>query len=310
MPSLSMADLDIGIQDADIDVQVTPENPEPYQDVTIGLTSYATDLNKADIEWKNGTKTVLSGTGRTKYSFKALGPSSPSTFKITIRPIEGGDSIVKQVSINPSDIEVIWESVNGYTPPFYKGKSFPSSEGIIKVVAVPNIISPTSGKNVTYTWKNKDGALQDASGFNKNSYTFQNQAINGSESISVLASSLDGQYNATKTVDIPIVEPKIIFYKKSPVDGILYNKALIDDVSMPEDEMTIVAEPYFLAYKGSEDRFTYNWQINNEDIPTPTKQRELTVAPTERGGYATINLVMENLNTLYQKVTGKLRINL
>lgn len=305
-----MADLDIGIQDSDVNLSLTPENPEPYQDVTIEVTSYATDLNKASIEWRSGSKIVLSGTGRTKYSFKTLGSNTPTTFQVTIKASEGGDPIIKQISINPSDIEVLWEAVNGYTPPFYKGKSFASSESIIKAVAIPNIKSPQSGRNVSYTWKNEDEVIQDASGYNKNSYTFQNQAIKGSESVTVLASSVDGQYNATKTVNIPIVEPKIIFYKKSPLDGVVYRKALGDEISMPEDETTIVAEPYFLALKGNENRFTYSWKVNDEDIPTPSKERELTVTPTARGGFATISVVMENLNTLYQTVSGKLKINL
>jgi hypothetical protein len=79
---------------------------------------------------------------------------------------------------------------------------------------------------------------------------------------------------------------------------------------MIEDEMTIVAEPYFLSFKGNENNFTYSWQINGETIDTPSRKTELTVRPSSRGGYANISLTLENLSSLFQKVTGNLKINL
>jgi hypothetical protein len=65
-----------------------------------------------------------------------------------------------------------------------------------------------------------------------------------------------------------------------------------------------------LALDGNEVNFSYNWKINGETIDTPSKKTELTVRPAERGGYATIDLVMENLNFLFQKVAGKLNLTL
>jgi len=74
--------------------------------------------------------------------------------------------------------------------------------------------------------------------------------------------------------------------------------------------MTIVAEPYFLSLKGHENNFIYSWQINGERIATPSKKTELTIRPTSRGGYATIDVVIENLNELFQKVSNQLKLNL
>ena len=125
-----------------------------------------------------------------------------------------------------------------------------------------------------------------------------------------MVSSADGLYNAVKNIDVPIVSPKIIFYKKLPTEGVLYGQALNNNYIMTEDEMTIVAEPYFLALKGNEYSFEYQWKINGEDIATPTKKREVTIRPSSRGGYATIDLYMENLKTLFQEVGGSLKINL
>lgn len=311
MPTFSRASVEIGAQDSDINIETVPENPEPYQDVTINLTSYATDLNKATIQWQSGKNVVLSGVGKTSYSFKALGPNTSTVFNVTIVPSESADSITKQIIISPSEIELLWESVDGYVPLLYRGKSFASRESLIKVVAVPNsTVVKSSKNNIVYNWKNNGKAVQDASGYGKDSYIFANSELNKAEEISVTASSVDGRYNATKTINIPIVSPKIIFYERSPSEGILYSNALADDTFIEGDESTIVAAPYFLALRGNEDKFTYSWQINGESIDTPSKKTELTIRPSDRGGYATVGLVIENLNTFFQKVSGQLKLTL
>ena len=102
----------------------------------------------------------------------------------------------------------------------------------------------------------------------------------------------------------------VFFYKKSPTEGILYNAALSNEVTVVEDEMTLVASPYFLALKGNESKFTYAWTINGDQIKTPTNKMELTIRPNSRGGYASINLVLESINNLFQKVTGQLKLTL
>ena len=308
---ISMAVNEIMVQEGDIVAEIIPNNPQPYDDVTITLTSFATDLNKASIQWQSGTSIVLSGYGKTSYSFKASGPNTITVIDVVVNVPGSIDRITKRITINPSEVQLIWEGVDSYTPPFYRGKSFPSAEGLIKVVAIPNTNSIKQGKgNITYTWKAGDNTVQGVSGYNKDAYVFQNSELNDIERVTVTVESIDGRYSATNTIEVPITEPKIIFYKKSPTEGILYHEALADEAFISEEELTIVAEPYFLALKGNEGVFNYSWEINGEGISTPSKKTELTIRPAERGGYATIGVTLENLNTLYQKVVGQLKINL
>lgn len=310
-PSLLWAESEIMIQENDIEMELTPENPEPYSNVTIKLVSYATDLNKAMIEWRSGSSLILSGYGKTSYSFKTFGPNTATIFDVTITPSGSMGSISKKVVVSPSEVELLWESVDGYTPPFYKGKALAGREGVIKVVAIPNTNVVKQGKgNIAYIWKQNDTTNQNASGFNKDSFIYKNETLNNNDEINVTASSVDGKYSAIKTITIPTFLPKILFYEKSPTEGILYNYALADGYFMSEDEMTIIAEPYFLAYNGNEYNFDYRWEINDKKIETPKEKRELTISPAGRGGYATIKLEMENLKTLFQTVSGNLKLNL
>ena len=311
LPNISKAEVQIGVLDSDVNLEIYPENPQPYENVTITLTSYATDMNKAMIEWRSGNKLILSGYGKTSYSFRTLGPNTSTSFEVTIVPSEIGGKITKNFTINPSEVDLLWESIDGYTPPFYKGKSLTSREGVIKVVAIPNTNAIKSGKgDISYMWKNGDKASTGASGYNKDSYVFANSVLNLSEKVTVGASSVDGAYSAVKEIEIPMYQPKIIFYKKSPTEGVLYSNAINENTLFPEDEITITAVPYFLPIKGNESIFNYNWSINGDDIATPSKKTELTIRPASRGGYADISIIFENLSKTFQRITGKLRLTL
>lgn len=303
------AESQIPILDEDISIELTPRNPEPYKDVTIALTSYSTDLNKAVISWQINGQTVQSGIGKIKHTLKAGGPDSIITVTINIVPVGSVTSLSKKIIIRPQEMDLMWESVDGYTPPFYKGKSLPIIGGSIKVVAIPNSTTIKSGSgSITYKWKNNGEVVSDSSGYNKNYYVFRNDILEKDSKISVLASSVSGDYSSEKSININMFKPKLLFYKKSPSEGILYNNSLQKEESISENEMTIVAEPYYFPNKNVNT--IYTWKINGEPIQTPSKKTELTVRPTSSGGYATINLTIKNVKDFFQEVSNNLKLNL
>lgn len=309
-PILSFANTQIQVQANEISTSLSPKNPGPYEDVTITLSSYATDLTKADMEWKINGQTISYGIGKTNYTLKTGEVDTVIVVDVIINPAESTTSISKKIAIYPSEIEIMWESIDGYTPPFYKGKSLPSKGSSLKIVAIPNTKTITSGiGNISYSWKKADSAVTEASGYNKNYYIAKNSLFESDNKITVSASSVSGNYKAEKTIYLPSYDPQIIFYKKSGADGILYNKALKNEEALLENEMTIVAEPYFMTTKGGDD-FNYAWKINGNIVETPSKKNEMTVRPTSRGGYATISLLIKNLDELLQEATRKIKINL
>lgn len=310
-PFISFAENEIQVTEGEINVETSPASPRPYQDVLITLSSYATDLNRAIITWQTESGTALSGIGKTSYTIKTKGVDSYTVVNITINPVGSLSTINKRVVITPTEVEMVWESLSGYTPPFYKGKALPISGGLVKVMAIPNTSMVSSGiGSLTYTWMNNKDTKLDSSGYNKNYFIYRNSMFEDKNDISVAISSVGGSFNAEETITIPNHQPKLIFYKKSPTEGILYNQALENEVYMEEDEMTIIAEPYYTSLREEENNFSFSWQINEEGIPTPTKKTELTIRPNSRGGYAMISLTIENINSLFQKVSNQLRINI
>ena len=127
------------VRNTDIALSLAPIYPSLNQNVNVTINSYTTDLNKAFISWLVNGKESISGVGKKSFSF-----NTENMTQITVEAhIEtpDGQSVVKTVSINPAEIDMLWEAPDSYAPPFYKGKKFVSQEGTFKVVAMPNIFS-------------------------------------------------------------------------------------------------------------------------------------------------------------------------
>lgn len=296
-------------RDVDIVTTLSPENPRPYEDVNINLNSYATDLDNAFIEWRAGNKVLLKRTGAKDYSVKMGAVGTQAILDVKIET-EEGDVLQKRIIITPSDMDLLWQATNSYVPPFYKGKAMPSKESEVKITAIPSGPTGILSNNSNFTWKLNGETQQDQSGYRKNSFIFAIEGLQGEEKIEVSSSPKSNGIVSIGSMSISGANPLLLFYKKSPTDGIIYSEALNKEIFMKEDEMTIVAEPYFLSDKNNLNSSEYIWKINNEVTDTPYIRNQLTVHPTERGGYAQINLEIENTLKLFQKVSKGLILNL
>lgn len=309
-PFLSFAES--GATEQDINVELNPQNPIPGDIETATLTSFVIDLNKAFIKWQDKNGNVLSsGNGDTSYTMTVGAPNSLININVSVTPSGDSAAITKQFTVSPSNVDILWEASDVYTPPFYKGKSLPTSESTIKAVAMLNSGTLSGAKNNTvYLWKLDHNSINDASGYGKDFFNFKNSYLRNTEQIDVNVSPLNNSYSSSTNVSIPIDSAKILFYLKG-ADGVInYEQALNGSNKIPSDESTIVAEPYFFLLDSKNGDTTFDWKINNNSIPTQNNPLSQTFRPESSGGYATITLTLESISRLFQKVSSTLKLNL
>ncbi len=289
-----------------VSVSVTPEFPRFGDTVTITLSSYGADLTRASMLWKEGTTTKLSGVGKTKYTTTTPATSGTKIVTVDITFLSG-QLITKTISINPTEVDLLVESIDGYTPPFYRGRSLPAKESLVKVSAIPQISGITDSKNAVYTWKQNFKARPDFSGFGKRYFVYKNAYLNQNDTISVTASTSTGTSAAEASKTINLYEPKVLLYEDHPSQGLLLNKALTNAYALEESEATFVAFPYFSTPRiyGNPlaDNLVYTWQINGTDT-TPTEKNRITLRkPEGTSGTATLQVGVENTASNFQPDT-------
>ncbi len=296
-----------------INVAINPEVPGPNTNTSITLSSYATDINRALISWTLDGKTMQSGIGKTIFSFTTKGVGTATTVTVNIS-IDLQPAITKTIVITPADVDMLWEAIDSYVPPFYKGKAMPSSEAKIKVTAMPNIKGANGVKikssDMVYNWKHNYDNDPNGSGYGKDSYIVNANYLNNSEIVDLSVSSVSNSSAASGRAVLVTGDPKIVFYQKDPLEGIKYENALKTDLNLSTDETTLVAEPYFFSPADiNSSKYKYTWNINGSAVDTPAKKNVMTLRKGPTGGTANISLEIENVLKLFQDAKQNLNIN-
>lgn len=283
--------------DSNLTFSISPSNPKPYEQVTVSLISYGYDLSKYYIDWNLNGKNIAYGQGRKTASFQLGNIGEPSKLTLTIK-IPNGTDIIKTVTINPSIIDLIWQS-NTYVPYFYKGKALATNDSLIKVVALPKMAN-NQGKiinsdKLVYRWTMDGFYYGNSSGLAKNYFIF-NLDSNGNK-IELEVNDPETGIKNKSQISINPRKPELILYAKKPLMGIDYSKSLEKEYLLEEPEITIKAEPYFFPFKNWLE-LNFDWLVNNEKIGVPENfPSEITLRKKEgTTGATTLDLKLKNTN--------------
>lgn len=295
-----------------ISIDVAPVNPAPYENVTITLGSFAANLDSVKITWLVDGKTSISATGKKSFSLTAKAANVQTRVEAKMAFPDG--EVSKKIIIRPSVMVLLWQANDSYVPPFYKGKSLPSADSEIKVVAMPEIAVngiKVSSKTMTYSWKNNYSNVQNASGYGKNFFTYINDYLENSNTVSVVANTTDQNHESESIISIPTNEPEIHFYKKDATLGTIWEKALSDDYTITGEEI-IVAEPYFIAPQDfRRPELLFYWSVGGQRISVPSYRKNLMPLKAESGntGTSKLKLEIENTDKIFQTAKKEININ-
>jgi len=299
--------------ETEINVSMVPENPGANEKVVASVTSYGTDLNAAKITWGINGKIIKSGTGVKSFGFTTGNPGTETVLDITIETAEG-QKINRTINIKPVSVDLLWQS-ESFVPPFYKGKAMFSHQNEVTFIAVPHIIGSNgaeiSSGNLIYKWKKNGSVIEDASGFGKNTYTLVGSLISRPLSVSVNVTSMNGEGVGFASVNLAPSEPQIIFYNKSPIYGIEFQKALSGGLDIGKSrESTIIGQPLFFGVTNSVSRdLTYKWSVNGEPTAGYNEDSQIFRKPDGVGGVSSIELNITNNRKILQYASNSFNLS-
>ena len=297
----------------DISVSTTPDVPGPYQDVTITLGSYITDLNRAYVSWNQDGNVALAGIGKYAYTFTTGGVGQTTNIRVTIALISG-EIITKNLSFNPAELDVLWEGADAYTPPFYRGRAMPTAEGVVRVVAIPQIqngkaLLPQGG--YVFSWKKNDNVMSEDSGYGKSAFVYQKDYLNDIDDVQVTAQDNNTGAEAQLDIPVPVFDAQILMYASDPITGIDWDHELGSNYTVGSADKTIIAIPYFYTPADPLDSsLTYAWTINGDPIDTPAIENMLTLKSGGTNGVSDLALKITSATKLFLSAEKDITINL
>lgn len=290
-------------------IDMKPRYPLAGETVSLTFKTNSIDMGVSQVTWKINGEIVAQGYGQRTHSFVVGAPGESFAIEVTAVPPKGGAVRASEV-IRVSDLSFAWEA-RTYTPPFFPGTAL-IVRGAEAVVMVFPTVFDTAGKLydpsvLTYEWMLNGKGLLDASGRGKNSAVIKTERLFDNFGVTVTIKDPLGTVRLMKYFELPVTEPRIMFYEDNPVLGILYNRALGERESLTGEELKIVAEPYYASAQSRlEPSLQYEWTIGEQKLNTPGSlvlRRE-----GAGGGNAQLSLAILNSGFLAQRMQGRLQI--
>jgi len=298
-----------------VSLSITPPYPSGGETVSLQVTSYGIDLSSATITWYiNGVQTEKA-VGLTQKTLVArAGKTDTISAVITGRD---GTTVEKSILLSPSDVDIVWEAIDSYTHPFYKGKALPSSGGSIRVVAIPHIINASGSfipeSELVYTWS-IDGFKRDVmsqSGYGKHTLSLVKNILTEKETVSVDINSRDGSRSAGGSVSIISTEPEVLIYEHRPLLGIWYAHAVVDQLRLFSSEMSLIVEPFFFSLPTKNTNFLqYTWTMNGKRIPTDAMSPRSAIFGVPQGvsGNTSVSVNITHPLSLFQSAVRRITV--
>jgi len=255
-------------------LDMSPTYPRPGQEVVITISSNSTDLAKAKITWRTNSTIGLQQIGATKFTFTMGKLGESKAVNVFVERNDGG--VIEQTYFfTPTEVDLIY-SADTYTPPFYKGRAWPTHQSTVKVVALPRILDDSDKlipiDTYTYTWKRDGRVVQDQSGYGKNVFTYTSGLLDENVEISVKVSPLNYRSEGAASIIITPTDPKIVIYEKNPIYGTIFENAISGIYNLQRNEITFEATPFFFDI----NNLNFSWIMNNQPIENIQKNTEVT----------------------------------
>ncbi|OGZ46202.1 MAG: hypothetical protein A3C84_01645 [Candidatus Ryanbacteria bacterium RIFCSPHIGHO2_02_FULL_48_12] len=288
----------VGDVGAGTSIDFNPRTPGPNQSVEARVVSFSFDRLLASYIWYVDGKVSASGTGRQSTTFTTGKPGSRHIVKVVIQTNDGG-VISTSAELTVGDIDLLW-SAETTTPPGYPGRALPSIFSLVKVVALPNIISngkQINPKSLSYEWLVNGRRLPASSGNGEDSLLLNITSSPDVETqVTVNVSTLSQSIKQTKTISIRPVAQKINFYEIDPARGPKYQRNIAQGFSLGAgSEAKILATPFYFNQR-SFGFLDYVWKIAGQRISDPQSRPAILSFKTEQGSSGTkhVSLQLEN----------------
>ena len=117
-----------------------------------------------------------------------------------------------------------------------------------------------------------------------------------------------GQTVARKSIIIPLAKPEVLFYEESPLRG-ASKQAIQNPHFLTSAEITVRAEPFFMAKDIFQQDHLIEWEINNQKINNPSNDPQYLSLRREMSTGATkVGFHIRNLKQLLQGVEADFTI--
>ena len=286
-----------------ISLSLVPAYPGLGEEFTATLGGYG--VVKTGVRWFINGREDSESRNKDSITLQASTIAVATTIEAVVAT-SNNITVTKKYVVTPKRVDLI-VTANTLVPPFYKGRSLPSSGSTITATAFVFSGGASVTNAYSYLWKVNGKAQTNTAGKGNSTFTFTPN-FEKNILLSVDVQDQQGKIVAQKSQSIPIVQPELYFYEQNPLRGLSYT-ALRDPYIFVGDEMTIRAEGYFMNPTLRGTNILRQWSIGNKTVTTQENDpQEITVSKDGNSGSSKLSFHIRNLQQLLQGVEKSITI--
>ena len=292
------------VVDTGLALELSPNYPSPGATFGVSVNDYGGGAFGATIDWfYNDSKLDWAYNQRT---ITLSAPNAGETSKLVAvltKPNGAIERIVRDVS--PYHLDIIIEPQT-HVPNFFRGRALPSAGSTINATALLSSKTFLTG-DYLYTWRLNDTVLEGGPlrGGNRVAFTMPQDTYS---TLSLTVTKLDGSTLAKRTIAVPVVAPRLLFYEVNTLYGIL-EQALRSPYTLVGNSMTLRAEPYYLDSSVFNYPSITAWQLNGTAVESGSNPYDITLERTDTAGSVTATFRVQSTTKLLQGAKGEFNIN-
>jgi len=275
-------------------ISINPEHPGSDTKVDARVTSSTADLDQSTITWRVNGKVITSGRGVKSASFVTNPTGSPSTVSVTVDAASG--TYTKSLVVENNSVDLLWQG-EGYTPPFYHGRSLWSYLGRVTVYAIPHVAG-RSAQNLSFKWTVNGEVYGQSSGEGKDSLILFDTILSLPQEVQVDVMTDDDTVAATASATLTPQAPEVHVYENSPLLGYVFEREAVGTMTLAGKEVTFAAFPfYFSTSRRANSSLSYAWSTNSGASQSSS---EVTYRAPEGSGSSRIDASIHSLTQALQ----------
>jgi hypothetical protein len=284
---------------------LSPQYPEPNEEVTATLNDYSVNTSGASTRWFIDGTEISDSRNERSVVFSARGLGNPLRI-LAVTTLSNGSILRAERTITPVRLDILIEA-DTRVPSFYKGRAIPATGGSVQLTALPFTGEARNPESYSYTWRVEDRVQGGGSRFGKNSISFTAE-FQKQIRVSVDVIDTDGTIVTSESIYVPLADPELYFYEINPLRG-MAEVAMGDRFIFVGEEIKVRAEPYFIDNALFSKSPHQEWKLNSQTVANPNSdQQEITLRRSGDSGSFTLEYHVRNLAQLLQGVKDSITI--
>jgi hypothetical protein len=293
-----------GLIDTGLSIALEPALPQPQSVFKVSLNDYGGSAFGSGISWFYNDIQLTEAQNARNITLQAGEAGSTGVVKAVLDTPNGTKETLV-ATINPLYLDIILEPQT-HVPTFYKGRALPSAESSINATAFLSGETLLTNEYL-YTWRLNNTVIQGGPlrGGSRVSFTMPQDSYS---TLSLTVTTLGGTTLAKRTIAVPVVAPKLVFYEVNTLYGIV-ERSLKSPFSLLGNSMTVRAEPYYLDSTVFNAPSIAAWKIDKADVPPSNNPYDITLERVEAGGSANVTFRIQSTTKLLQGTKGTFTMN-